>query len=89
MDFLSDCARGETRTPKVITPTASETATFANFATRAGGQRYTTIQNYEIAAPEGGADYNKNNRKQGKKPYFWRPCGCGVIGSRTRLRIWR
>ena len=28
-------ARGETRTPKVITPTASETATFANFATRA------------------------------------------------------
>ena len=28
-------ARGETRTPKDITPTASETATFANFATRA------------------------------------------------------
>lgn len=28
-----ESAHGETRTPKVITPTASETATFANFAT--------------------------------------------------------
>ena len=29
-------ARGETRTLKDLTPTASETATFTNFATRAG-----------------------------------------------------
>src|SRR5205085_156485 len=29
------CARSGTRTHKVITPTASETATFANFAIRA------------------------------------------------------
>ena len=36
-------ARGETRTPKVITPTASETATFTNFATRAGRQRYKIV----------------------------------------------
>jgi hypothetical protein len=33
--FALTCARRETRTPKVITPTASETATFANFAMRA------------------------------------------------------
>ena len=34
--LAASCARGETRTPKDLTPTASETATFTNFATRAG-----------------------------------------------------
>lgn len=33
--FCYKGARGETRTHKVFLPTASETATFANFATRA------------------------------------------------------
>ena len=34
---------------------------------------------------------NNSNFWGWKKPYLWHPnlCGCGVIGSRTRLRIWR
>ena len=38
---MTFCARGETRTLKDVTPTASETATFTNFATRAGAQEFT------------------------------------------------
>ena len=36
LDYQIKSARGETRTLKDMTPTASETATFTNFATRAG-----------------------------------------------------
>jgi hypothetical protein len=38
------CALGETRTPKSVKTTASETATFTNFATRAYDVRFEIFE---------------------------------------------